>query len=241
MFTAAASSIKVKLYNDGGDEGSVSRPFAQECPILTTCHQDTPQPSGSSTPLDLTSTGIISNKPQKAGLLPFTTPVTLKATGLSVMALAKRESARRGLYSRFFRGPVLGPYVEEPQASEVAQRPSPFRSGLSDPKCGLSITEKQGKKRKSREGDGEIGVAQEKRKSKRETRHRENKRLKKEAEEGGVSELRLDGGAGAGLAKVSTAPENSVQGNGIVDHSRKKNRKKKRKRSEMESTVHHDV
>ncbi len=28
------------------------------------------------------------------------------------MALAKREAARRGLYSRFFRGPILGPDVQ---------------------------------------------------------------------------------------------------------------------------------
>ena len=41
------------------------------------------------------------------------------------MALAKREAARRGLYSRFFRGPVLGPDVQsqtvETEATVVSQ------------------------------------------------------------------------------------------------------------------------
>jgi len=93
LFTAAATSINVKLYND--DE-----------------YNDTPRPSGSSTPLDRISTGILSNKPQKAGLSALGTPVALQSKGVSIMTLAKREAARRGLYSRFFRGPVLGPDTE---------------------------------------------------------------------------------------------------------------------------------
>ncbi len=44
---------------------------------------------------------------------------------LSLVALAKREAARRGLYSRFFRGPVLGPDVQsetvEAEATPVSQ------------------------------------------------------------------------------------------------------------------------
>jgi nucleolar protein TMA23 len=41
------------------------------------------------------------------------------------MALAKREAARRGLYSKFFRGPILGPEVHsetvETEATAVSQ------------------------------------------------------------------------------------------------------------------------
>ena len=44
---------------------------------------------------------------------------------LSLMALAKREAARRGLYSKFFRGPILGPDVHsetaEVEATAVGQ------------------------------------------------------------------------------------------------------------------------
>lgn len=237
MFTAAASSIKVKLYNGDGDEDSVSRFFVRTRSILTARRQDTPQPSGSSTPLDRTSTGIISNKPQKVGLSVLTTPATSRVTGLSVMALAKRESARRGLYSRFFRGPVLGPDTEEPQVPDVARRSSPLRSELSDLRCSALITEKKKeKKRKSREEDKETGVALKKRKSKKETRQREKRRLQKEAE---ISDLSLDGGVETGLTEVPTPPKSSAQGNGVVDHSRKKDRKKKRKRTKESAVPHH--
>jgi nucleolar protein TMA23 len=148
------------------------------------------------------------------------------------MALAKRESARRGLYSRFFRGPVLGPDTEEPQALEVTQRSSPSLSGSNGLRCGVSITEKGKGKRKSREEDGErIGVAQKKRKSKRENETKEEKRerrrlktLKKEVEMGEVE---------TGPTKVSTAPESSVR-------PRKTDGKKKRKRKERETAARHD-
>ena len=221
MFTAAATSIKVKLYNDDGDEDSVSWSLVQARAVLTARHQDTPQPSGSSTPLDLTSTGIISNKPQKVGLSALT-PTPSEATGLGVTALAKRESARRGLYSRFFRGPVLGPDTQEPQLPEVAQRSPPFRSGLSDPKSGESIMGKRKRgKRKSRDEDEGVEMAQKKRKPKREKRE--------------VSELRSHAEVGAKLTEELTAPEGSAK----ADYSRKKDRKKKRKRDESEGTAYY--
>jgi hypothetical protein len=228
----------VKLYNDDGDEDSVSWPFAQSHPILTICLQDTPQPSGSSTPLDRTSTGIISNKPQKVGLSALTTLAASKVTGLSVMALAKRESARRGLYSRFFRGPVLGPDTEGPPVLEVTPRSSPSRSESNGPKRNVTVTENE-KKRKSREEvKEETGVARKKRKSKKEDETKEERRkrrrlkaLKGEAKE--IPELRLDGEVEAGLTRVPTAPEST-------DYSRGRDREKKRKRKERESTVHND-
>ena len=44
---------------------------------------------------------------------------------LSLIALAKREAARRGLYSKFFRGPILGPDVHpetvETEVTAVSQ------------------------------------------------------------------------------------------------------------------------
>jgi hypothetical protein len=63
-----------------------------------------------------TSTGILSNRPPIVGTSCVssgtTTPTTSDSSSaprLSLLALAKRETARRGLYSRFFRGPILGP------------------------------------------------------------------------------------------------------------------------------------
>ena len=157
------------------------------------------------------------------------------------MALAKREAARRGLYSKFFRGPVLGPGAEEPQVHEVAQPPSPFKLESSGPKCSTSVAEiGKVQKRKYQEGDEETEVVQKKRRLKRKMRQREKGRLKKEAEKSVVSEFLLDGEVETGLTNVPTAPGNSVQGDDIVDCSREKSRKKKRKRIERESITRHD-
>jgi len=91
VFSAAANAIQVKIQDDDDE--------------VTT----TPQPSGSNTPLDRTSTGILSNRPTKIGAPAISAPAILESVvGLSLMALAEREAARRSLYARFFRGPVLG-------------------------------------------------------------------------------------------------------------------------------------
>lgn len=161
------------------------------------------------------------------------------------MALAKRESARHSLYSRFFRGPVLGPDGEEPQepqALEVTQRSSPFRSESSDPKYSSSVAEKgKGRNHQSRKGDEKIEVVRKKRKPESETRQKEMKKPKIEADQKReVSELRPDGEVETEFVEVSQAPEKAPQGNRIVDHSRKQDRKKKRKWNEIGSTVRHD-
>jgi hypothetical protein len=215
----------------------------------TIYRQDTPQPSGLSTPIDRTSTGIISNKPKAVGLSALETLTASKSTGMSVLSLAKRESARRGLYSRFFRGPVLGPDTEGQQVLEVAQRSSSSRSESNNPKYGGSITElRKGKKRKSREeGEEEMWLAQKERKPKggNETKEerkerRRLKRLKKDGNKGEVSEVRLDDRAERGLTRILRAPEISVHGGDLGDRSRRKDRKKNGKRKERESTVHHN-
>lgn len=219
----------MKLYKDDDDEDTVSR-CLQAHPILTVFRQDTPQPSGSSTPLDRTSTGIISNKPQKVGLSALETPDVVKCTRMSVMAIAKRESARRGLYSRFFRGPVLGPDAEEPRTLEPDERSPPSRSGLNNPRSSVSITEqRKGKKRKFWGEDEEIEVAQKKGRQKRESEtkeeRRERRRLKRLRK---VS--RLDDEDEGALTTMFAVSESSA----------KKDHQKKRKRKDRESSVRHD-
>lgn len=244
VFTAAAISIKVKLYKDDGDEDTVRR-YLRLHHILTVCHQDTAQLSGSSTLIDRTSTGIISNKPRKVGLPALETLIASKSMGMGVMALAKRESARRNLYSQFFRGPVLGTDTEEPQSFEVAQRLSPSHSEPNDPRCKLSIKEqRKGKKRKSwEEGEEATGLTQKKRKSKRENEikggRKERKRLKKDEEKGEVPEVRLGGKVESEPKKMARVPESSTQDD-LGNHSRRKDRKKNRKRKDRENAVRHD-
>lgn len=248
MFAAAATSIKVKLYKDDGDEDTVSR-SRQAFQILTLCRQDTPQPSGSVTPIDRTSTGIISNKPQKVGLSVLDTLAASKGTGMSVVALAKRESARRGLYSRFFRGPVLSSDAEELPDLRVAQQPPRRFSEPNDPNRSVLITEQgKGKKRKSQEEGGEEAkLSRKKRKSKKEAgtkeetkERRRSKKLNREARKGDACEDRLDGKAESGLAKKSTAPEILVQNHDVGGPPRRKDRKKKGKRKDGEGSVCHN-
>lgn len=243
MFAAAAISIKAKLYKD--DEDAVSRSL-QTHRILTIRRQDTPQPSGSVTPIDRTSTGIISNKPQKVGLSVLDTLATSKIGGMSVAALAKRESAKRGLYSRFFRGPVLGSDTEERQVLGVTQRPPRSCSEPNDPNPGVSITEQmKGKKRKSREeGEEEARLTRKKRKPGKESEtkeeRKERRRSKKLKREVSRSDAGLDGKTESGSAKKPLAPEVLVRGHDVGDRPRRESCKKRGKRKGRESSVCYD-
>lgn len=232
VFTAVAASINVKLSNEDSDEDTVSQRCLHACLIFTRHYQDTPQPSGSSTPLDRTSTGILSNRPQKAGLPAVEAPAASQSVRLGLLALAKRESARRSLYSRFFRGPVLGPdpEVSELLVLEAVKRSLPSRAGLNEPECGISTTEKKGKKGKLREKDGSTGVIRKKRKLKRENEtkrerkeRRRLKRLRKETEKREICKVRGECNLETGPTKESA--EDTVQGGDDAGYSRKKKRK----------------
>lgn len=60
-----------------------------------------------------TTTGILSNRRPVTGTPAdssgTTTPDAAQLPRSSLMSIAKREAAKRGLYARFFRGPILGP------------------------------------------------------------------------------------------------------------------------------------
>jgi hypothetical protein len=149
------------------------------------------------------------------------------------MALAKREAARRGLYSRFFRGPVL---TSDTEAGEklVVGEPSPERN--------IPITEmRKGKKRKEREeGEKEGRMTQRKRKSKREDETKDEKkarrleRLMKKADEREVPDNR----AKTGSMKTLAVSGGVVWDGDRVYYSDEKGRRKKRKGKDNESVRH---
>ncbi|KAH7928448.1 hypothetical protein BV22DRAFT_1044674 [Leucogyrophana mollusca] len=91
LFTAASKSITIKVTTDDEDEDG----------------------NDSSAPLTFTrtATGIISNRRPITGTPAsgVTTPDSDTTLRLSLISAAKREAAKKGLYSRFFRGPILGP------------------------------------------------------------------------------------------------------------------------------------
>ena len=109
MFSAAAKSIVVKCLSDDEDESaeaSASILFASHRSHSHICTQ-----SSNEVALKRTSTGILSTRRPVEGTPATSGTVTPdeSAPRLSLMAHAKRDAARRGLYSRFFKGPVLGP------------------------------------------------------------------------------------------------------------------------------------
>lgn len=82
-----------------------------------------------------TSTGILSNRRPTSGTAAdsgTTTPES-DTPRLSLLAHAKREAAKRGLYSKFFRGPILGPHEAE-SVAESSSYSSPATALHSTPK-----------------------------------------------------------------------------------------------------------
>ncbi|KDR82761.1 hypothetical protein GALMADRAFT_220751 [Galerina marginata CBS 339.88] len=97
LFTAAAKSIQVKCLSDDEEE-------------------DNGASSSNDVSLKRTATGILSNRrpidgtPAHSGTAtPCDVESGSQTPHLTLMAQAKRDAAKRGLYSMFFRGPVLGP------------------------------------------------------------------------------------------------------------------------------------
>ncbi|PAV17031.1 ribosome biogenesis [Pyrrhoderma noxium] len=129
VFNVAAKTIQVKIHKDEDDSSNSDPDIPDQLPALIR-----------------TSTGLISNKRPM-----FSTSVSLSSSGsstpssseasssnsrMSIVAIAKRDAARRGLYSRFFRGPVLGPdtlneEVETTVASSSGLMPSTINSSGS--------------------------------------------------------------------------------------------------------------
>jgi len=92
IFSAAAKSIQLKVDSDEDDNESDS---VSSIPVLRR-----------------TTTGILSNRRPVTGTPTSGTSTTDTDNQLyrsSLLSSAKREAAKRGLYARFFRGPVVGP------------------------------------------------------------------------------------------------------------------------------------
>lgn len=87
------------------------------------------------------------------------------------MTLAKRETARRSLYSRFFRGPVLGPADVQP---EIVKTVTPPPSDDDD-------DARRNQKRKRKKGEV-VPTEEDLDKEEEKEERRRRKRLRKEAE-----------------------------------------------------------
>ncbi|KAI0036510.1 hypothetical protein K488DRAFT_35757, partial [Vararia minispora EC-137] len=215
VFTAAASAIQIKVFGDD-DEGTSSV-------------------RGSSTPAPLlqrTSTGILSNKRPVTGTpahssLPSRSSSPAPATRLTVVAAAKREAARRNLYSRFFRGPVIGPDTTEQAMVQTEQLSLEDKLATESEAVveALTHTKKKGKEKADDNREGDVGAADGK--EKRSKEKEERRRMKEARRAAKIAERE-------GLASTGCAPA----GVHNEDEEARKERKRKRKEAkEMEKTA----
>ncbi|KAF4577375.1 hypothetical protein EYR40_009264 [Pleurotus pulmonarius] len=144
LFSAASTSIKIKIADS--DEESDDVIVEKETTVFkrtTTgilCNRrpllGTPATSGSTTPSSSGESSAVSN--------------------VSLLTIAKREAAKKGLYSRFFRGPVLGPedgLTAEDEEVEVEVDVEGGGSGGVTPKPETEATGERKRKRRKKDSD----------------------------------------------------------------------------------------
>ncbi len=153
---------------------------------------------------------------------------------LSLVALAKREAARRGLYSRFFRGPVLGPDV---QSETVEAEATPVSQSLVGDNARVGM-EKRSKKKSKIDPSGDPSTEDPNEQAKRQ------KKLRKKAERAAKKLHRRNGkergenGQDADETIPLSAPQEQVSALLAFEtpHEVLYKRKKKNRRREVSST-----
>ncbi|KAJ3893761.1 hypothetical protein GG344DRAFT_74681 [Lentinula edodes] len=183
LFSAASQAITVKIDDsDVSDSDEITPSIA---PVLRR-----------------TTTGILSNR-RPVNVTPASTSGTSTPDStssdtprLSLIAVAKREAAKRNLYSRFYRGAVLAPAVDIQTIADLAGAtssvtlPSPgslsssakskAQANEEETYVGEKNEKKKKKKRKVEELEKEEGNVD---KVESKAERRERKRRKKEAKE----------------------------------------------------------
>ncbi|KAJ3757738.1 hypothetical protein EV360DRAFT_95067 [Lentinula raphanica] len=184
LFSAASQAIKVKI--DDSDASDSDELQSNAAPTLRR-----------------TATGILSNR-RPVDVTPsstsgITTPdrSSSEVPRLSLIAIAKREAARRNLYSKFYRGAILISEEDEPRSTSSSGSTTP----PSPPLAQETVLNRSKSKGKGKEGEQtQIGEKKEKKRKKKrkvediqndevegrtesKEERRERKRRKKEAKE----------------------------------------------------------
>lgn len=203
------------------------------------------------TSIKCTSTGIFSNRPPVLGTPVISDTNTLKIVApgseshrLGLLATAKREAAKRGLYSKFFRGPVLGPDTlieKEKHFAALVSQTFLAHNSIAETVSIKEVTEVQSidetvpvdlevskslkKKQKSRETK-ESGIedkdeeARRERKRRRKESHATEKRHKKEKYKGETNDT---GANSSTLARSSPAPisqKDQTEGASVIEKNK---------------------
>ncbi|KAG2338508.1 hypothetical protein BDR05DRAFT_969208 [Suillus weaverae] len=172
LYSAATKAITIKIADDDDDDDD---------------DDDQNEDSLGSTTLQLkrTATGIISNRRPLSGTPAsgISTPDSDSYPRTSVMTIAKREAARKGLYSRFFRGPTLTP--DDPSNLSSPPAPSPLHSADPTPEREIAPqTDVPSRKENTKQKSSELLETREQR--------RERKRLKREKKEKRAAKARKE-------------------------------------------------
>ncbi|KAF7768226.1 hypothetical protein Agabi119p4_7469 [Agaricus bisporus var. burnettii] len=231
VFSIAAKSIQVKLYKDDEDDSDT---------------EDTPIQSS----LELTTTGIISNKPPKLGLSATATttssssnsgintpaittsiiPNSLASSSSNLLVAAKKESAKRILYSRFFRGPVLGPDSDAIIKTRTGDETSGWNSNLSGGVKSGSRTPMAIAKSKLTTA-GEAVVPLKKGTEKLQGEEEQNKGKKRKRSDDDEAKIKEQEGEGEERRKKEKKEKKKEE----REEKKEKKEKKRRKRDEKES------
>ncbi|KAI6147313.1 hypothetical protein BKA82DRAFT_956173 [Pisolithus tinctorius] len=214
LFAAASKAITIKVASDDDDDGENEN--------------DEDLPKIEPPEIKRTSTGIISNRrpvlgiPTSESTSGTATPDPYVGPKLSLIAAAKREAVKRGLYSRFFRGPILGPDDEPSTCTTIpATSISPSLPASSE-----TTPEPVEKKSKRRRSESNAETKEERRERKRIKRERkEARRLKRAAK------AKSSGDHGVKVAGI----EEGEDANSLDRGSRLKPSKKKHKRVKEDS------
>ncbi|KAJ2919165.1 hypothetical protein MD484_g1244, partial [Candolleomyces efflorescens] len=241
LFSAAASAIKVKL-DDSDDEAQGDGGSSN------TSDSEKQQPI-----LKRTATGIICNRRPTTGTPAHdssgtSTPSTSSGSRYSLIVTAKREAARRGLYSRFFRGPVMGP---DTSFEKTIRESSPNPQYAVDDSVSTSVKDmlKQASSLRAEVvavdgGTEEDGEAERERKRIRKQEKAEKKR-RKEEKKGVDGERKKKKRSSKGKEKA-TDPEESGSSEVTTKEKKKKKSKqddsstKKRKKTKHSDPPEHD-
>ncbi|KAF8627369.1 hypothetical protein AX17_006184 [Amanita inopinata Kibby_2008] len=187
LFSSAAKSIQLKIQNSDSEDEASSPGEAASAPVLTR-----------------TSTGILSNRRPVTGASTATSDANpTYGPKYSLLVTAKREAAKKNLYSRFFRGPVLGPGLE----TEGSKIPATGYGSSKDArkkskKCKQDMMDmdRHHKKRHKCVEKSEVSDDSRKRSKKRKKQRKEESEgdnaLKDQSEHTGITKVDMSGGRG---------------------------------------------
>ncbi|KAF9267331.1 hypothetical protein L218DRAFT_920052 [Marasmius fiardii PR-910] len=219
LFSAASKSIQVKISNDDSEHTSDSDNDPTSAPTLKR-----------------TTTGILCNlRPNDSAVTSATAsgtstpkPIDSSNLKLSLIALAKREAAKRNLYSRFYRGPVLDPDPESSAPSTSTGQLSPL-DNISETRNKDTDLGKDEKGKPSRKKRRKVEDSEENDESER----RERKKRKKELKEMEKLEKKMKKSQ-TRKKETSSASEGTADRTDKVERRNRKEEKKKRKEEKLQ-------